>query len=149
MVGGYAYRSTEAQWKLWKTYPDSAFVANPNNGITSHSRGNTIDISLVYEDGSSVEMPSAFDEFAANADRDYSDVSEVAANNSRLLEEVMYRNGFTGYRGEWWDYSDTNRYEVKPVIKNDKSNDPNVTEISSDSQIIEELALSITSNTLK
>lgn len=110
-----AYRSIEAQWKLWETYPDSTFVANPNNGITSHSRGNTIDISLVYEDGSPVEMPSAFDEFAAIADRDYTDVSETAAANSRLLEEVMYRNGFTGYRGEWWDYSDTNRYELIPV----------------------------------
>lgn len=110
-----AYRSIEAQWKLWETYPDPTFVANPNNGITSHSRGNTIDISLVYEDGSPVEMPSAFDEFAAIADRDYTDVSETAAANSRLLEEVMYRNGFTGYRGEWWDYSDINRYELIPV----------------------------------
>lgn len=118
-----AYRSTEAQWKLWETYPDPTFVANPNNGITSHSRGNTIDISLVYEDGSPVEMPSAFDEFAAIADRDYSDVSEAAANNSRLLEEVMYRNGFTGYQGEWWDYSDTNRYEIKPLIINNDTGD--------------------------
>lgn len=112
-----AYRSPEAQWKLWETYPDPTFVANPNNGITSHSRGNTIDISMVYEDGSSVEMPSAFDEFAAIADRDYSDVSESAAANSRLLEEVMYRNGFTGYKGEWWDYSDTNRYDIIPAVQ--------------------------------
>ena len=66
-------------------------------------------------------MPSAFDEFAAIADRDYSDVSETAANNSRLLEEVMYRNGFTGYRGEWWDYSDTERYELLPFA-NDEVN---------------------------
>ncbi len=110
-----AYRSPEAQWKLWETYPDPAFVANPNNGITSHSQGNTIDISLVYEDGSLVEMPSAFDEFEAIADRDYSDVSETAAENSRLLEKIMYKYGFTGYYGEWWDYSDTNQYELIPV----------------------------------
>lgn len=116
-----AYRSTEAQWKLWEIYPDPTFVANPNNGITSHSRGNTIDISLVYEDGSPVEMPSAFDEFAAIADRDYTDISETATTNSRLLEEVMYRNGFTGYRGEWWDYSDTNRYELIPVAHDDSN----------------------------
>lgn len=109
-----AYRSSEAQWKLWETYPDPNFVANPNNGITSHSQGNTIDISMVYEDGSPVEMPSAFDEFSAIADRDYSDVSETAAANSELLENVMYRHGFTGYYGEWWDYSDTNRYELNP-----------------------------------
>lgn len=113
-----AYRPVEAQWKLWETYPNPAFVANPNNGVTSHSRGNTIDISIVYADGSPVEMPSAFDEFTAIADRDYDDVSETAAKNSRLLEDVMYRNGFTGYSGEWWDYSDTEQYEIKPVIYN-------------------------------
>lgn len=123
-----AYRSTEAQRKLWETYPDPTFVANPNNGITSHSRGNTIDISLVYEDGSPVEMPSAFDEFAATADREYSDVSDTAAANSRLLEDVMYRNGFTGYQGEWWDYSDTDRYELIPVAHDTDIGDSYLTE---------------------
>ena len=106
-----AYRSTAAQLKLWETYPDPIFVANSNNGITSHSKGNTIDISMVYANGSPVEMPSAFDEFSAIADRDYSDVPDDAASNAMLLEDVMYRNGFTGYRGEWWDYSDINSYD--------------------------------------
>lgn len=107
-----AYRSPEAQWKLWESYPDPTFVANPQNGLTSHSRGNTVDISIVYEDGSLVEMPSAFDEFSSVADRDYSDASEMAAKNAQLLENIMYNNGFTGYRGEWWDYSDINTYDL-------------------------------------
>jgi len=81
-----------------------------------------IDISLVYEDGSPVDMSSTFDEFTAIADRDYTDVSETAAANSRRFEEVMYRNGFTGYCGEWWDYSDTNRYELKSVTQNNTNN---------------------------
>lgn len=34
---------------------------------------------------------------AALADRDYSDVSETAAANARLLEDAMTRAGFTGY----------------------------------------------------
>lgn len=105
-----AYRSHEAQWKLWETYPDPMFVADPNYGISGHSLGNTIDISIVHLDGTPVEMPSGFDEFSSIADRDYSDVSETAAANSRLLEDVMYRNGFTGYSGEWWDYSDTQEF---------------------------------------
>ena len=112
-----AYRSPEAQWKLWEVYPDPVFVANPNNGITSHSLGNTIDISMVYADGTPLEMPSAFDEFSAIADRDYSDVSDTAAANSMQLEDVMYRNGFTGYYGEWWDYSDTESYELKAFVE--------------------------------
>lgn len=110
-----AYRSPEAQWKLWETYPNPSFVADPRNGLTSHSRGNTIDISIVYENGSPVELPSAFDEFSAVADRNYSDVSDDAKANALLLESVMYENGFTGYKGEWWDYSDTETYTLIEV----------------------------------
>lgn len=108
-----AYRSPEAQQRLWNEYPDPMFVADPRNGITSHSRGDTVDIAIVRLDGSSVELPSEFDEFNSAADRDYSDVSEIAAANARILEEAMYNNGFTGYAGEWWDYSDTDRYELE------------------------------------
>ncbi len=107
-----AYRSEEAQWRLWEVCPNPTYVADPRKGVTSHSRGNTIDIGIVCADGSEAELPSAFDEFSSLADRDYSDVSSEAAENARLLEEVMYRNGFTGYRGEWWDYSDTDIYEL-------------------------------------
>lgn len=116
-----AYRSPEAQQRLWEVYPDPNFVADPRNGLTSHSRGSTIDIAIVNQDGSPVELPSEFDEFTAVADRDYSDVSEEAAANARLLEEVMYNNGFTGYIGEWWDYSDTETYTLE-VFKQVTSN---------------------------
>lgn len=106
-----AYRPPEAQQKLWEVCPDPTFVADPRNGITSHNRGNTIDISMVTSDGIYVELPSAFDDFSPKADRDYSDVSQTAAENSRMLESLMYANGFTGYRNEWWDYSDTTVYQ--------------------------------------
>lgn len=107
-----AYRSVEAQQRLWEVYPDPTYVANPSKGITSHSRGNTIDIGLVYLDGSPVEMPSAFDEFSTLADRDYSEVPIEAARNAQLLEDTMKHHGFSGYWGEWWDYSDLETYEL-------------------------------------
>ncbi len=107
-----AYRPEEAQYKLWEVYPDPTYVANPKKGITSHSRGNTIDIGIVYQDGSEVELPSAFDEFSSLADRDYSDVSSKAAQNSYMLEEIMNQYGFKGYWGEWWDYSDIETYDL-------------------------------------
>lgn len=110
-----SYRTPEAQQRLWDAYPDPIFVADPRNGLTSHSRGNTVDIAFVHSDGSEVELPSAFDEFSSVADRNYWDVSEEAAKNAALLEEIMYKNGFTGYAGEWWDYSDTNSYTLEPV----------------------------------
>lgn len=107
-----AYRTPEAQRKLWEVYPDPNFVADPRNGLTSHSRGGTVDISIVYEDGSPVEMPSEFDEFSAVADRDYSDVSEEARENALMFQEIMYKNGFRGYSGEWWDYTDIDSYTI-------------------------------------
>lgn len=110
-----AYRPEEAQYKLWEVCPDPTYVADPRNGITSHSRGNTIDLGIVYSDGSEVELPSGFDEFSLLADRNYSDVSEEAAENSRMLEEIMTTYGFSGYWGEWWHYSDQNIYTVTPA----------------------------------
>ncbi len=107
-----AFRPTEAQWKLWEICPDASYVSNPNNGYSSHSRGNTVDITILRSDGSGVEMPSGFDEFTKLADRDYSDVSEEAAQNSKMLEDIMKKHGFSGYINEWWHYSDTVRYDV-------------------------------------
>ena len=57
-------------------------------------------------------MPSGFDDFSALADRDYSDVSETAAGNARLLEAAMTEAGFTGYSAEWWHYTDVDGYPV-------------------------------------
>ena len=107
-----AYRPETAQYRLWEVCPNPVYVADPRNGITSHSRGNTIDLGIVYTDGSKVELPSGFDEFSTLADRDYSDVSTQAAENSQLLEDIMTRYGFEGYWGEWWHYSDIYTYDL-------------------------------------
>lgn len=107
-----AYRPTAAQFALWEVCPDARYVANPINGFSSHSRGNTVDLTLVTADGEEVEMPSGFDDFSALADRDYSDVSETASANARLLEDVMTAHGFKPYSAEWWHYSDEESYPV-------------------------------------
>ena len=108
-----AFRPTEAQFRLWEIYPDPVYVANPEKGFSSHSRGNTVDVTLVLEDGSPVEMPTGFDDFSPLADRDYSDVPEAAAAHARLLEDVMTDCGFHPYAGEWWHFSDTDSYPVE------------------------------------
>ncbi len=107
-----AYRPTEAQEKLWDICPDPNFVSDPKNGFSGHCRGGAIDITIVTSDGTLLEMPSIFDEFTPLADRDYSDVSETAAQNSQMLEDIMLKHGFSGYRKEWWHYSDTTKYDV-------------------------------------
>lgn len=106
------WRPVAAQFALWRACPDARYVSNPFGGITNHCRGNTVDLTLVTLDGVAVEMPSGFDDFSALADRDYSDVSETAAANARLLETLMSDAGFSGYYNEWWHYTDSENYQV-------------------------------------
>ena len=108
-----AYRPFEAQQKLWEVYPDPNYVTNPANGMKKHNLGGTVDITMVAADGTVISMPTEFDDFSLKADRDYSDIEdEEAVKNVMILQTAMENNGFTGYQGEWWDYSDTDEYEA-------------------------------------
>lgn len=108
-----AYRPFEAQQKLWEVYPDPNYVANPANGMKKHNLGGTVDITMVAADGTVISMPTEYDDFSLKADRDYSDIdNEEAVKNVMILQNAMENNGFTGYQGEWWDYSDTVEYEA-------------------------------------
>ncbi len=108
-----AFRPVSAQFALWAVCPDSTYVANPNTGYSSHSRGNTVDVTVVTLDGGEVEMPTGFDDFSALADRNYSDCTDSAAANARMLENVMIAAGFKPYSGEWWHFSDNVSYGVE------------------------------------
>ena len=111
------FRPVSAQFTLWEVCPNPTYVANPNNGYSSHSRGNTIDMTLVDASGIELEMPTEFDDFSIKADRNYSDCTEAAANNAQMLESLMEKHGFNGYYGEWWHYSDTTSYPVDHVFE--------------------------------
>lgn len=107
-----AFRPVSAQFRLWEVCPNGAYVANPNTGYSSHSRGNTVDLTMVKADGTEIPMPSGFDEFSALADRNYGDVSAEARQNVTILETAMQAEGFVGYSAEWWHYSDSTAYAV-------------------------------------
>jgi len=111
------FRPVSAQFTLWQVCPDPTYVANPQTGFSSHSRGNTLDVTLVYADGTELEMPTGFDDFSEKADRDYSECNTRAANNALLLQDVMEKHGFAGYFGEWWHYSDTQSYPVDETFE--------------------------------
>ena len=108
-----AFRPPEAQFRLWDVCPDPTYVSDPNKGFSKHSRGGTLDVTLVDSRGSELEMPTGFDDFSARADRDYSDCSDEAAANAMLLQNVMENHGFSAYWGEWWHFNDTVLYEVE------------------------------------
>ncbi|MBQ8835271.1 MAG: SH3 domain-containing protein [Oscillospiraceae bacterium] len=110
------FRPVSAQFTLWEVCPDPTYVANPETGYSSHSRGNTLDLTLTDQSGTPLEMPTGFDDFSKLADRDYSDCTETAAANARLLQNVMETHGFSGYFGEWWHFSDTESYPVEETF---------------------------------
>lgn len=111
------FRPMEAQQTLQQIRPDD--TADPETGIHDHSRGNTVDLTLMDSDGVLVEMPTGFDEFTPKADREYSDCTEAAAANAKLLETVMEKYGFEGCGEEWWHFTDTQEYpaaeDFRPV----------------------------------
>lgn len=109
-----AYRPVYGQQRLWDAYPDPAYVSPPGSGTQSHCRGCAVDITL-YDlvTGELLEMPTGFDDFSVYADRDYRDVSAEAADNARLLEEIMSVCGFRPYSGEWWHFTDTQSYDIE------------------------------------
>lgn len=111
------FRPVAAQFKLWEVCPDPAYVANPEKGYSNHSRGNTVDVTLVDKDGREIEMPTGFDDFSALADRDYSDCPETAAQNALLLQNMMEAYGFRGYFGEWWHFADEDTYPVEETFE--------------------------------
>lgn len=113
-----AFRPVAAQFVLWEVCPDAACVADPLHGYSDHSRGNTVDLTVIDRDGTELPMPTQFDSFSKMADRDYRDVPDKErVVNAWLLQETMLEAGFRPYAEEWWHFSDTDVYEVERVFE--------------------------------
>ena len=112
-----AFRPVSAQAKLWAFYPDKNYVSHPETGYRNHCRGNAVDVTLCDAEGRELEMPSRFDDFSAQADWDFSDCTETAAENAQLLRQVMENNGLMAYNSEWWHFTDEAAYPVEETFE--------------------------------
>ena len=73
---------------------------------SSHSRGSTVDITLVdITSGKEVDMGSSYDFFGLESSHDYKNISITQKNNRKLLLDIMTKNGFSSYSKEWWHYT--------------------------------------------
>ena len=98
---------------MWQVCPDDDYVADPTHGGSSkHNRGSAVDVTLVTAAGEDLPMPTAFDDFAANPNRDYDKYGTQAASNARTLEAAMVASGFVPYYNEWWHFNDCDPYPV-------------------------------------
>lgn len=111
-----AFRPVEAQKVLWEAYPNEIFVTNPENGNSANSCGYAVDLTVVDADGIELEMPTGYDSFTSQADRNYGDCSEAAAENATMLQELMVKYGFEGQQTKWYHYEDVTAYSVETVF---------------------------------
>ena len=73
---------------------------------SGHSRGSTMDITLVRRDGGKeLDMGTPFDFFSPRSAPSDRSVSAQAQANRRLLADAMRRRGFTPYKQEWWHFT--------------------------------------------
>ncbi len=108
------YRPVACQWKLWEICPDERYVANPKKG-SRHNRGCAVDITLCdLKTGKELEMPTGFDDFSKRAHRGSPLWSENIRKNCKILDDVMFSEGFAGISTEWWhfDYMDWKNYPL-------------------------------------
>ncbi len=100
-----AYRPLSVQKALWRAAPDREYVARPGFRAR-HPRGAAVDVTLVYPDGTAVEMPTDFDDFSPAASRTHRRHSLKTRQNLDILERAMRRAGFLPLGSEWWHYDD-------------------------------------------
>ncbi|MEU7799220.1 M15 family metallopeptidase [Micromonospora arborensis] len=129
----WAKRPGEQQTKA-EFYPDVAknrlFAEGYIGAPTAHSRGSTMDLTLVDEPAASqppyrvgqplvactaprgqrfadnsIDMGTGFDCFDARAHTADPRITGTARDNRRLLQRLMTDSGFVNYELEWWHYS--------------------------------------------
>ena len=91
-------------------YPDldktSLFELGYIASKSSHSRGSTVDLTLLDMDtGKEVDMGSPFDFFNEVSHPDYEGVTDEQYENRMMLQRVMVKYGFVPIECEWWHFT--------------------------------------------
>jgi D-alanyl-D-alanine dipeptidase len=98
------YRPLDIQKKMWAIVPNPEYVANPNKG-SIHNRGGAVDITLVYANGTELNMGTPFDFFGREASHNFTNLSQEVKENRLLLKRIMTEKSFNSFDSEWWHYN--------------------------------------------
>lgn len=71
---------------------------------SGHSRGSTVDLTLVDAHGQLLDVGGEFDWFAPISAHAYPNLTPTQRRNRQYLSAVMERAGFAPYSEEWWHY---------------------------------------------
>ncbi|MBR6126571.1 M15 family metallopeptidase, partial [bacterium] len=72
---------------------------------SSHTRGSTVDLTLIKKDGSFVDMGGTFDLFSEISHPDYKKLTKKQKQNRKILHDAMIKAGFDGIDSEWWHFT--------------------------------------------
>ncbi len=72
---------------------------------SGHSRGSTVDLTIIGDNDIELDMRSGFDFFSPRSWPDNPTISSSSRANRMLLQTLMKRHGFTPYSREWWHFS--------------------------------------------
>ena len=91
-------------------YPDlqkqELFVKGYIAAKSSHSRGSTVDLTLLdMKTGKDIDMGSPFDFFGEISHPDYKGITDEQYENRMLLQNAMKRAGFIPIDCEWWHFT--------------------------------------------
>ena len=91
-------------------YPDlvkqELFVKGYIASKSSHSRGSTVDLTLLeMATGKEADMGSPFDFFGPISHPDCREITEEQYQNRMTLRNAMLRNGFQPIDCEWWHFT--------------------------------------------
>jgi len=72
---------------------------------SGHSRGSTIDLTIIKKNGSFVDMGGTFDLFSEISHPDYKKLTKEQKKNRQILLDAMINAGFKGIDSEWWHFT--------------------------------------------
>lgn len=72
---------------------------------SGHSRGSTVDLTLIKKDGGFVDMGGTFDLFSEISHPDYKKISKKQKKNRQILRDAMVKAGFNPLDSEWWHFT--------------------------------------------
>ncbi len=72
---------------------------------SGHTRGSTVDLTLIKKDGSFVDMGGTFDLFSEISHPDYKKITKKQKRNRQILRDAMVKAGFKPIDSEWWHFT--------------------------------------------
>jgi len=76
---------------------------------SGHSRGSTVDLTLLYltgtNEGKELDMGGTWDFFGIRSHYNFKEISLNQTNNRKLLRKIMQKASFVPYDKEWWHFT--------------------------------------------